>query len=81
MESDSTRPGTSLAPILPSPIGLLGLQICYDLRFAELSIHQRRQGAQILTFPSAFTVKTGMAHWGKFAHIHTHANVPLIHIL
>ncbi|SAM04088.1 hypothetical protein [Absidia glauca] len=63
MESDSTRPGTTLAPILPSPIGSLGLQICYDLRFAELSIHQRRQGAQILTFPSAFTVKTGMAHW------------------
>ncbi|KAI8339641.1 nitrilase, putative [Chlamydoabsidia padenii] len=63
MESDSTQAGSTLTPPLSSPIGMLGLQICYDLRFAELSIHQRRQGAHILAFPSAFTVKTGMAHW------------------
>lgn len=36
---------------------------CYDLRFPELSLVLAQQGADILTFPSAFTVTTGMAHW------------------
>ncbi|KAI8099935.1 carbon-nitrogen hydrolase [Halteromyces radiatus] len=63
MESDSTKAGENINIPIKSPLGVLGLQICYDLRFAELSIQQRRQGAHILTFPSAFTVKTGMAHW------------------
>lgn len=39
--------------------------ICYDLRFPELSLELRKKGADILTYPSAFTVKTGQAHWGK----------------
>jgi predicted amidohydrolase len=47
-------------------IGKIGLQTCYDLRFAELSVIQRARGADILTYPSAFTVKTGDAHWGMF---------------
>lgn len=42
----------------------LGLSICYDLRFPEVGLALRRQGANILTFPSAFTVTTGAAgHW------------------
>lgn len=42
----------------------LGLAICYDLRFPEMSLLLRRRGANILTFPSAFTVATGSAgHW------------------
>ena len=36
---------------------------CYDLRFPELSISLTQQGAEILTYPSAFTVQTGAAHW------------------
>uniref|UniRef100_A0A8C6WXB5 Nitrilase 1 n=1 Tax=Neogobius melanostomus TaxID=47308 RepID=A0A8C6WXB5_9GOBI len=36
---------------------------CYDLRFPELSLALQRQGAEILTYPSAFTVATGAAHW------------------
>ena len=36
---------------------------CYDLRFVELSLVLAQQGAHVLTFPSAFTVTTGMAHW------------------
>ncbi|XP_071960916.1 deaminated glutathione amidase-like isoform X2 [Antedon mediterranea] len=36
---------------------------CYDMRFPELSIALTKRGADILTFPSAFTQTTGMAHW------------------
>ena len=36
---------------------------CYDIRFPELSIILRNMGAQILTYPSAFTYETGAAHW------------------
>ena len=39
------------------------LNKCYDMRFAELSTVLTQQGADILTYPSAFTVPTGMAHW------------------
>lgn len=45
------------------PRRLVGLLTCYDLRFPEVSLSLRRQGAQILTYPSAFTTKTGAAHW------------------
>jgi len=42
---------------------ILGLSICYDLRFAPLYKHYARSGAQILTVPAAFTRPTGEAHW------------------
>ena len=42
----------------------VGLATCYDLRFSEMSTIQRQRGANVLTFPSAFTVATGAAgHW------------------
>jgi len=41
----------------------LGVSICYDLRFAEIYRDYRRQGCDILAVPSAFTYKTGKAHW------------------
>ena len=41
----------------------LGMSICYDLRFPELYRHYFGRGAEILTVPSAFTAKTGQAHW------------------
>lgn len=37
--------------------------ICFDLRFPEIALSLRRQGAEILLYPSAFTVPTGKAHW------------------
>lgn len=46
-----------------TPFGRLGLMICYDLRFPELALVLRRQGAEILTAPSAFTYLTGQLHW------------------
>lgn len=62
-ESAFTIPGPSLVAPVQTPIGKVGLGICYDLRFPELSLALQRQGAEILTYPSAFTVATGAAHW------------------
>ncbi|PAA80395.1 hypothetical protein BOX15_Mlig027646g3, partial [Macrostomum lignano] len=63
LESRYTKPGDSLAPVIDTPVGRVGLAICYDMRFAELAIGMRERGAQIITYPSAFTVPTGQAHW------------------
>ncbi len=41
----------------------VGLGICFDMRFSELGLHYRMNGAEILTYPAAFTVPTGKAHW------------------
>lgn len=65
-ESDYVKAGDAIkAPVaLPDCTLKLGLAICYDLRFPELSEALRRKGAHVLTFPSAFTVATGAAgHW------------------
>ncbi|KAF9314953.1 Carbon-nitrogen hydrolase [Linnemannia elongata] len=63
MESNSTVAGDRLVPPVSTPVGKIGLSICYDLRFPEMALALRRKGAEILTYPSAFTVKTGEAHW------------------
>jgi predicted amidohydrolase len=63
LESDTTIPGTAMEPPVKSPIGSVGLLTCYDLRFPEPSLRLRRLGSDILTYPSAFTVRTGAAHW------------------
>ncbi|KAG7153712.1 Nitrilase and fragile histidine triad fusion protein NitFhit-like [Homarus americanus] len=55
--------GGSIRPPVSTPVGQVALSICYDMRFPEMSLIQRKLGAQILTFPSAFTVTTGLAHW------------------
>lgn len=41
----------------------VGLAICYDLRFAELFLALRREGAELILLPSAFTLLTGKDHW------------------
>lgn len=61
-ESNIVQPGTR-AVVAETPWGLVGLSICYDLRFPHLYRKLVQQGARILTVPSAFTVPTGMAHW------------------
>jgi hypothetical protein len=63
MESEFSRGGSQLIPPVQTPIGKLGLSICYDVRFAELALWNRQQGAEVLSFPSAFTLNTGLAHW------------------
>ncbi|KAJ5387995.1 hypothetical protein N7509_010536 [Penicillium cosmopolitanum] len=62
-ESTNVQPGQSILPPFETPIGRVGLAICFDLRFPEISLALRRQNAQIITYPSAFTVPTGKAHW------------------
>src|SRR6202166_1184808 len=61
-ESKNVAPG-SRAVLVPTPAGLLGLSVCYDMRFPELYRQLSAAGAQCFTIPSAFTVPTGRAHW------------------
>ncbi|CDW58130.1 hydrolase [Trichuris trichiura] len=62
-ESDYTLPGEYIPPPVNTPVGMLSASTCYDLRFPELCRIARQRGAEILSFPSAFMVNTGMAHW------------------
>jgi predicted amidohydrolase len=62
-ESQGTVPGEQIMPPIDTPAGKLGLCICYDLRFPEQSALLRRSGAELISYPSAFTIKTGIAHW------------------
>ncbi|XP_050303135.1 nitrilase and fragile histidine triad fusion protein NitFhit [Anthonomus grandis grandis] len=62
-ESDTNRGGNEIVPPVQTPLGLLGLSICYDLRFPEISTLLRKLNADVLTYPSAFTSGTGKAHW------------------
>ena len=61
-ESSGYRPGTR-AVLAQTGIGPIGMGICYDMRFPKLSDALVSAGAQILTFPSAFSPVTGAAHW------------------
>jgi nitrilase len=61
-ESAHIAPGSRLG-LVPTPAGLLGLSVCYDLRFPELYRPLAAAGAQWFTVPAAFTVPTGRAHW------------------
>jgi predicted amidohydrolase len=61
-ESDSFLAG-KVHCTLPLDFSRLGLSICYDLRFPELYQLLRKDGAQMISVPSAFTYKTGRAHW------------------
>jgi len=61
-ESAHVAPG-STAVIVPTPVGCLGLSVCYDVRFPELYRRLSAAGAELLAVPSAFTEPTGRAHW------------------
>ena len=61
-ESRSTEPGDAVV-VIDTPIGCIGLSVCYDLRFPELYRQMVLQGAQLFAVPAAFTAITGKAHW------------------
>ena len=61
-ESDAKIAGTDVVTAA-TPLGTIGLTICYDLRFPELYRRLTFAGAQIIAIPSAFTFPTGEAHW------------------
>ena len=49
--------------VVDTPVGRVGLSICYDVRFPELYHQLVLKGAQLFAVPAAFTAVTGMAHW------------------
>ena len=61
-ESEHERPGTE--PVV-APVGelVLGMSVCYDLRFPELFRILALRGARVVAVPSAFTLATGRDHW------------------
>jgi predicted amidohydrolase len=61
-ESSHVTPGRELV-IADTPVGKLGLSVCYDMRFPELYRELVSKGAEWLAMPAAFTVPTGRAHW------------------
>ncbi len=61
-ESSTIAPGQHVM-LVDTPIGKLGLAVCYDVRFPELFRQLSSQGAEVLVLPSAFTVPTGQLHW------------------
>ena len=62
-ESAAYAPGTTLVTVADTPVGTLGLSICYDLRFPALFAALAEAGADTIAVPAAFTVPTGKAHW------------------
>ena len=62
-ESAVYRPGEGAVVVDGTPVGRLGLTICYDIRFPALFSRLAEGGAQTIAVPAAFTVPTGRAHW------------------
>ena len=62
-ESAMYQAGESAVIVPDTPVGKLGLTICYDLRFPELFQRLSEAGADLISVPAAFTVPTGKAHW------------------
>jgi predicted amidohydrolase len=65
-ESATVAPG-SQTTVVSTPIGRVGMAVCYDVRFPELFRVLQEQGAEVLSLPSAFTAPTGKAHWELLA--------------
>jgi predicted amidohydrolase len=62
-ESNVYAPGQGVVLVNGTPVGKLGLTICYDLRFPMLFARLAESDADIIAVPAAFTVPTGRAHW------------------
>jgi len=62
-ESNVYSAGSGVVLVNGTPVGKLGLTICYDLRFPGLFARLAEANADIIAVPAAFTVPTGRAHW------------------
>lgn len=62
-ESNVYAAGAGVVLVNGTPIGKLGLTICYDLRFPSLFARLAEAGTDVIAVPAAFTVPTGRAHW------------------
>jgi predicted amidohydrolase len=70
--SESHRESAGMVPgrrvtVLDTPVGRLGVAVCYDLRFPELFRRMGELGAEFFAVSAAFTVPTGQAHWELLA--------------
>ncbi len=61
-ESAVIEPGSSIVAV-DTPVGRIGMTVCYDLRFAEIFRQLIVKEVDIFFLPSAFTEKTGASHW------------------
>ena len=61
-ESDTLSAGSNVT-VIETELAKIGIGICYDIRFVELSRIMALNGAEILIFPGAFNLTTGPAHW------------------
>jgi predicted amidohydrolase len=62
-ESAAYAPGEQVVTLDDTPVGRLGLTICYDIRFPALFEELGRRTCDTIAIPAAFTVPTGKAHW------------------
>ncbi len=62
-ESAAYAPGEQVVTVEDTPLGRLGLTICYDIRFPALFEELGRRACDAVAIPAAFTVPTGKAHW------------------
>lgn len=62
-ESAAYAPGEAVTVVEGTPVGRLGLSICYDIRFPALYEELGRRACDVIAIPAAFTVSTGQAHW------------------
>ena len=62
-ESNAFAAGNAVVTVDDTPVGRLGLTICYDIRFPALFDALARQKCDAIVIPAAFTVPTGRAHW------------------
>lgn len=61
-ESETIKAGAQRV-VMDTPVGRVGMSVCYDLRFPGHFRHMMEAGAELLLIPSAFTDTTGKAHW------------------
>lgn len=62
-ESAAYAPGEEVVTVEHTPIGRLGLAVCYDIRFPALFEELGRRKCDVIAIPAAFTVPTGRDHW------------------
>jgi deaminated glutathione amidase len=62
-ESNVYSAGKGVVLVNGTPVGKIGLTICYDLRFPGLFARLAESDADVIAVPAAFTVPTGQAHW------------------
>ena len=77
IESESIEPGDRVV-VIDSPVGRLGISVCYDLRFPELYRAMVDRGVEVIALPAAFTAITGRAHWETLVRARAIENVAYV---